>query len=267
MRRAVLSVPSPPTGIRSRACRGTGTCRGHHRWTGARADPFPLEPVSNAPAESSPVDTKDPQNSEQAGAPVASGPTEDAATADQAESTARLEPVSNAPSGSAPVNPKYPIEEGTATTADETAREVQNDVIPEQVAGGAGEPAPTPGPEVAGGEQAKEAAGQAEVIAGDNDLDRVDSGVQEAKGKEVERNDTPVVEEVNEAEGVPPGARGQGAEAAAEPGLETSEAPAAVPAKREQQRVENPIYTLEVVGNKYKTDAFWSVQRSFVVWI
>lgn len=182
---------------------------------------------------------------------------------EQAETTpaSPIEPLSNAPSASAPVNPKYPIEDGTATTADETAAEVQSDVVDEQISGGADEPAPTPAPApapaAAGSQDGDAGEAPAETVQGDAELEKVDSGVKEAKGEEVERKDTPVVEEEGGS------APEDQATLVEQEAPVQADVPAPVP--RKQQRVDSPVYTLEVVGNKYKTDAFWYVSPPLTV--
>jgi hypothetical protein len=131
------------------------------------------------------------------------------------------------------------VEEGQAETADDAAREAQTDVVTEQLGAGAEEPAPTPAP---GGSSA---VPEDEEVKGEEQLEKVDEAVEEAKEAEagvVERKDTPVVEE-------------EGVTDSAEPAAAEGAQPAVPESK--QERVENPIYTLEVVGNKYKTDAFW----------
>lgn len=141
-------------------------------------------------------------------------------------------------------------------------QQAQTDVIPEQVAGGADGPAPTPGPDTSAkvdqGDAGVEETAQPEVIEGDKELEQVDEGVAEAKGEDVERKDTPVVQEVGGEGDIP--VADDSAAAVSGTSLQAEEAvSAAAPVKREQQRIENPIYTLEVIGNKHKTDAFWLV--------
>jgi capping protein alpha len=131
--------------------------------------------------------------------------------------------------------------------------------VEEQVAGGDAEPAPTP---------AEGVEEKVEEVVEPGGLEKVDELVEEAKvaeetqdkaqdtTPEIQEQDAegnrapsiakerPQVEEVNKEESV----SGVASDA---------ESTAAPVDEREQQRLENPIYTLEVVGNRYNPSNFW----------
>jgi hypothetical protein len=140
------------------------------------------------------------------------------------------------------------------TTAEEATSGPVTDVVEEQVGGGEVEPMPTPATE--------EVQEKQEEVVEPGGLEKVDSAVElarEAEEKEEqaaakETEEGGVEEEPNVEEVVNAGAEqtsiGQG---------ETQVAPETAPAKppRKQERVENPVYTLEVVGNRYNVSNFW----------
>ncbi len=130
------------------------------------------------------------------------------------------------------------------------------DIVPEQVAGGDAEPAPTP----AVGEI--DALAKMEDVVQPGGLEKVDELVEEAKQEEIsEEVREPKMEETATAETEEPEIEGSKPEeepiiqAAAVPGVEESVVPVAE--ERKQERVVNPSYTLEVVGNRYNTSNFW----------
>jgi hypothetical protein len=139
-----------------------------------------------------------------------------------------------------------------------------HDVVDEQIGGGEVEPTPTPAP---GGdvpekqEEVTEAGGIEQV---DQDLEELK--VEEDKTEGAESTDmengsahltvsqepttssTPqVTEEETKVDAV----------TVAEPEQEKEVAVSQAIEPRKQERVENPTYTLETVGNKYKTSNFW----------
>lgn len=186
-----------------------------------------------------------------------------------------------------PLNPPLPvsptISKGTKSPADDVADVplegstiapsttddgIVTDIVPEQIGEGSSEPAPTP---AAGEREAK-----AEEMDQPGGLETVDKAVEEVK--EEQEQDMAEASPSKEADAVPPeGGDAKAVEDAPEvvevPGSETlpgpeeeakvadsTESVIATEEKqpeRKQERIENPIYTLEIVGDRYKTDAFW----------
>jgi len=138
----------------------------------------------------------------------------------------------------------------------EDKEEPVTDVVDEQVGSGEVEPVPTPAvggeaehpaeevTEEGGVEQVDEELKELKVEGGEQAVGPAEvSATEEAQGGEVEAKEaessTPqpqVTEETTEVEPEPV-------------------APTVEP--RKQERVENPTYTLETVGNKYNTGNFW----------
>ncbi|KAK4686398.1 hypothetical protein P7C73_g3722, partial [Tremellales sp. Uapishka_1] len=172
-----------------------------------------------------------------------------------------------------PPSPPVPAEEPVARAIPE---EPVTDVVPELVGAGEAEPAPTPA--VGGGAEEK-----TEEVVEEGGLEKVDDLVEEAKVEEekveakeaeeggvesgiekdgeavpetkVDEDDTEVdksEKEVGGDEKPEPVAVPQVEEVVPEPAKEPE-----VEA-RKQERVENPIYTLELVGNRYNTSNFWT---------
>ena len=137
------------------------------------------------------------------------------------------------------------------------------DVVPEQVAAGDAEPAPTPAVgdpivqteevDAPGGlekldekvELVKEAVegtlleneAKDETMGGEPkavEIDAVRSGMEEPRVEESRKEEEPVIETPAALESNEPGMEG-----------------------REQERLENPVYTLEIVGNRYNPSNFW----------
>lgn len=154
----------------------------------------------------------------------------------------------------------------TAEAAIDKPDELVTDVVPEQVGSGEKEPAPTP----AVGDAPKE------EVAEEGGLDQLDEDLKEVKVEDGEAvpeaestagpddavtADEPVNTEAKEGENtpqvteeetkVPVEAEKTAASPAAPP------APAAVPEPKKQERVENPVYTLEIAGTKYNPSNFW----------
>jgi capping protein alpha len=150
------------------------------------------------------------------------------------------------------------------------ANGIVTDVVAEQVGAGSSEPAPTP---AVGDEEAK-----TEEVAQPGGLEKVDELVEEIKEVQMadegetpsEKTQEPVSEDAEKAEvadvpevvevdanGSLPSVAGV---TSSEPALKAEEATSEkAQVERKQERVENPTFTLEIVGNRYKTDAFWSV--------
>jgi hypothetical protein len=152
------------------------------------------------------------------------------------------------------------------------------DVVEEQIASGDAEPVPTPA--VEGIEEKMETV---EIPGG---LEQIDVAIAEAKAEEEEHEgvsdavgprdqtqgvettaaqtqailEAPKVEEVSDPAGdekdtveAPVSEKGVAAE-----GFEAATSAAPVDA-RKQERVDNPIYTLQIVGNRYNPSNFWYV--------
>lgn len=158
--------------------------------------------------------------------------------------------------------------------------------MPEQVGSGAVEPAPTPS---VGDSEVKD-----EDVVLPATLVKVDEAVEEVKADEAgaggqtedaepmdvnnlkiddarENEDSagttapgkPVV--VEEEAPVPASSAEARVDQDEAQGTEPSETKAAEPIRtRKQEWQENPTYTLEIVGNRYKTDAFWCVPEPIV---
>ncbi|KAL7424186.1 F-actin-capping protein subunit alpha [Cryptotrichosporon argae] len=168
---------------------------------------------------------------------------------------------------------------GTAPAADTADAEAVTDVVPELPAAGEAEPAPTP----AVADVPK--TGVDEVVKPE-DLSRLDEAVEQEKEKEEQEDKEQAGEKEKvekEGEGAVESNDAKETEVLApEPVVEESEAP--VPAVQEsgtpsrvvedseasasaieesepaakQERVDNPVYTLEIVGNKYNPNNFWT---------
>ncbi|WVQ78527.1 hypothetical protein IAT38_000613 [Cryptococcus sp. DSM 104549] len=141
------------------------------------------------------------------------------------------------------------------------------DLVPEQVGTGDLEPSPTPA--VDGGLEAKK-----EEVEEPGGLEKLDEAVEEEKereekeesGEEAVVSDAPKVEEEGaekageageDVKEEVPVAADTDAEKPEEKAVEQGIAGLAVD-DRKQERVENPIYTLEVVGNRYNPSNFWT---------
>ncbi|KAK6903129.1 F-actin capping [Kwoniella mangroviensis CBS 8886] len=164
-------------------------------------------------------------------------------------------PTSTQASGPASESPSTTQLAEADSAAEETAEPV-TDVITEQVNEGDLEPAPTP------------ATGDVDVDKKDElvrpeSLDQLDELVEEAKEeeegvktpKEGVRPDVAEVDESGEEEKVltPP--------TAVEDNVETEEQKepvGGVAEERKQEKIDNPLYTLEIVGNKYNPNNFWT---------
>lgn len=163
-----------------------------------------------------------------------------------------------------------------ATETETKAADIVTDVVEEQVGEGHAEPAPTPavGAEAAKHEEVDEPGGLEKVDEEIREANEAESAAGAAAGKSEE----PAAETT---EGGKEGAKGHEDVAMSEakseveaPNVEESteeneppialpstEAPTteAVPVKevRKQERIENPVYTLQIVGNKYNLNNFW----------
>ncbi|WVR05397.1 hypothetical protein IAU60_002411 [Kwoniella sp. DSM 27419] len=149
------------------------------------------------------------------------------------------------------------VEAATPLDASEPTEEVPvgpvTDVVDEQVNAGDVEPAATP---VVG-----DAPVEKDEIVRPESLDQLDELVEEAKeeeesGEKVEKVEKPEVDEVAPAaidSTEQENASTQNTEVVAQPVAEEPQVE-----ERKQERVENPTYTLEVVGNKYNTNNFWT---------
>nr|ODN94991.1 F-actin capping [Cryptococcus depauperatus CBS 7855] len=151
---------------------------------------------------------------------------------------------------------KEPREESTAAEGISNAERKPaaanvpvTDVIPEQVNSGDLEPAPTPAEDTA----------EKEGIQEPGDLERVDAAVkkvnenqeQEDVVQKIDDDSEPKIEE--EIAYMKPQDTSEDTEVDLEDkftGLSVEE--------EQQERIENPIYTLEIVGNRYNIDNFWT---------
>ncbi|OCF36612.1 F-actin capping [Kwoniella heveanensis CBS 569] len=174
--------------------------------------------------------------------PTAAVTAEEPSTATDEPSTGAAEPSLTATAGEPSETEPEPEPEPEPETV--------TDVIEEQVGTGDLEPAPTP---AAGGAEVKK-----DEIVRPESLDQLDELVEEAKeeeesGEKAEHAHKPAVDEV-------PAAEPEEAEKTVEPASAQMEQIPKAPAleKRQQQRVENPTYTLEIVGNKYNPNNFWT---------
>lgn len=146
------------------------------------------------------------------------------------------------------------------------------DIVAEQVGAGSSEPAPTPA--------VGEAHAKTEEVDQPGGLEKVDEAVEEVKEAEA---GAPTTENsgTTQEEAVPENQESSTSAVKAEPDVleegssvpvsgatavavdeskdqAVGAAPDITPApERKQERIQDPTYTLEVVGNRYKTDAFW----------
>jgi capping protein alpha len=151
-----------------------------------------------------------------------------------AEPEAESEPTENTP----------PVPESTDTLA-----EPITDIVQEQVGAGDAEPVPTPA--VGDVEQ------KTEEVVEPGGLEKVDELMEEAKESE----------EVKETQEKAAAETSDGAPQLDEPMVEeskTEEEPqidlhtaTPAPVERKQERIDNPIYTLETVGNRFNPNNFW----------
>jgi capping protein alpha len=131
------------------------------------------------------------------------------------------------------------------------------DIVDEQVGSGEVEPAPTP---AAGGE----AEHPAEEVTEKGGIEQVDQGLEELQLEdEAEKTESEPAAETAEAgqaatesQSATPQVTEEETKIDSE-AMEQTPAAAASPEARKQERVENPRFTLETVGNKYNTGNFW----------
>jgi hypothetical protein len=130
------------------------------------------------------------------------------------------------------------------------------DIVDEQVGSGEVEPAPTP---AAGGETDH----PAEEVTEEGGLEQVDEDLKELKVEdEAEKVTQTAVEaveagqEATEAQSATPQVTEEETKIDTAP-VDQTPAAAPAPEARKQERVENPTFTLETVGNKYNTGNFW----------
>jgi hypothetical protein len=141
--------------------------------------------------------------------------------------------------------------------AEKPEEPIVTDVVSEQVGAGESEPAPTP----AVGDSPKEELDQPGGIEkADEEIAEVKQE-EEGQAKQEEAGETAATGEgrgaATEPEpAAPSAAKPQVEEVVPETEDEVTQQPAAED-QREQKRVENPVYTLEVVGNRYNPSNFW----------
>lgn len=150
---------------------------------------------------------------------------------------------------------KTETESASVTEKETVEAEPVTDVVDEQVGSGEVEPVPTP---AAGGE----ADHPTEEVTEQGGVEQVDEELKELKvetegDKPIEASEGPATKEpqasgdiIKEAESSTPQVTEETTDAVPE-----AVAPVAEP--RKQERVENPTFTLETVGNKYNTGNFW----------
>lgn len=153
-----------------------------------------------------------------------------------------------------------PKTESTPEEKKEDTEEPISDVVEEQVGSGEVEPVPTPAPGI-------EAEQPAEEVTEEGGIEKVDEDLQELKvegqpeDKSIESTEAPPAEETQASEVETDGAPKEVSSSTPQVTEETNKAesepapPAAEP--RKQERVENPTFALETVGNKYNTGNFW----------
>ena len=128
------------------------------------------------------------------------------------------------------------------------------DVVAEQLAAGDAEPAPTP---VSG----TEAVPKPEEVDQPGGLEKVDELVEEAKQEEQQAAlaDEPMLEAAEDVASRELEVKESKPEE--EPVIQTAPQPiveeSSKPGEQKQERIANPIYTLEVVGNRYNPTNFW----------
>ena len=137
----------------------------------------------------------------------------------------------------------------------EDKEEPVTDVVDEQVGSGEVEPVPTP---AAGGE----AEHPAEEVTEEGGVEQVDEELKELKveGGEAataESTEAPVAEEAQASEVDAKEAESSTPQVTEETTNVEPETVVPAPEARKQERVENPTFTLETVGNKYNTGNFW----------
>lgn len=164
-----------------------------------------------------------------------------------------------------PEQPSQITEDKPTETAEEVevekvegSDEIVTDVVPEQVGSGEEEPAPTP----ALGEEKKE------EVTEEGGLEQVDEDLEELKVDDKKEVDDSV-EDVPNEETASSAAAGESASHTPQVTEEETQIPAAEgeakddvppPAAQEpkkQERVDNPIFTLEIAGTKYNPTNFW----------
>lgn len=137
--------------------------------------------------------------------------------------------------------------------------DIVTDVVPEQVAAGDAEPVPTP----AVGEPTIPSAEEVDSAGG---LEKLDEEVEKVKedeeGAAKPSDETEVSEaasqlKVEDGEVEIPAEPSAATELSAPPTVEKSTATAPSVDEGKQERVENPTYTLEIVGNRYNPSNFW----------
>jgi capping protein alpha len=129
------------------------------------------------------------------------------------------------------------------------------DIVDEQVGSGEVEPVPTP---AVGGE----AEHPAEEVTEEGGVEQVDEELKELKvegGEAVtaESTEVPAVEEAQGGEVETKEAEGSTPQVTKETTNVEPETVAPAAEARKQEKVDNPTYTLETVGNKYNTGNFW----------
>ncbi|WWC89744.1 uncharacterized protein L201_004669 [Kwoniella dendrophila CBS 6074] len=156
-----------------------------------------------------------------------------------------------------------PTPENTTESSVEGLEKPVTDVVEEQVNEGDLEPAPTPATGDLGANKEKD-----ELVRPER-LDQLDELVEEAKeeeeaGEAVAKGLKPEVTEIGkdgeEEQVITPTQEVPSTEGKPEPAAPAEEKADIVDAvpERKQEKVDNPTYTLEIVGNKYNPNNFWT---------
>jgi capping protein alpha len=125
------------------------------------------------------------------------------------------------------------------------------DVVAEQVGAGENEPLPTP--------LAEDVDPKKEEVDEPGGIEKLDEAVEEVKHEEEDEEAREGKGEVepkveDETTASPQTGSEEGEE---EKKLETVTEPETASKPRRQERVENPVYTVEIVGNRYNPSNFW----------
>lgn len=154
-----------------------------------------------------------------------------------------------------------PDNDSEVKETDPSKDEIVTDVVPEQVAAGDAEPAPTPamGQATETGPEEVDATGGLEKL--DEEVEKVKEQEEgeDAHSADAEMTDATSQLKVEEADGEAP--KVSDAPVTSDSVAEDTQtsAPAPPAEEKKQERVENPTYTLEVVGNRYNPSNFWCV--------
>lgn len=164
------------------------------------------------------------------------------------------------PAPPATLSPPAPT---TSQPAEEILEKVEepvvSDIVPEQVAAGDNEPAPTPAVGDSPKEEVDQPGGLEKLDEKVEEVKEEEAGVIPVEGAEVEDSKATPAEPIVEEEAAKEQTTLEEPSLDEKPVVEEETKSVAAVEERKQERIENPVYTLEVVGNKYNTSNFWSV--------